>query len=332
MGKGRRRQEMIDFDLFGKPIIPKIDIIRIPYQGSKNSIALDLFAKMLELKPKAKYFYDLTGGGGAMAFTALQLGLQVFYNEKNTSLVNFIKWTFKRIRTGEKSIYGIFPEEFYNFIDRANFKELVKEDSYLGQFARICYSFGNNQRDYLFGGEIEELKHFGHDIVMFRCGESLKKFNEATNSNLILSNAPTWNQRRFDFMGQFSTERRGKKGERLQEMHQLEQLQRLQQLQRLERRIQFTNLDYSEMIINTPEAETIIYLDPPYRGTTKYAEVLNHDELDAWFRNLPYLAFMSEYSAPFKSVLEIKKAQLMDNSQEKKNYVLEKLYVNCDGI
>lgn len=193
MGKGWGRQEMIDFDLFGKPIIPKIDIIRIPYQGSKNSIALDLFAKMLELKPKAKYFYDLTGGGGAMAFTALQLGLQVFYNEKNTALVNFIEWTFKRIRAGEKSIYGIFPEEFYNFIDRAKFKELVKEDSNYAQFSRICYSFGNSGKAYLFGE-------------------------------------------------------------------------------------------------------------------------------------------ISEYSAPFKSVLEIKKAQLMNNSQEKKSYVLEKLYVNCDGI
>ena len=313
---------MIDFDLFGKPIIPKIDIIRIPYQGSKNSIALDLFAKMLELKPNAKYFYDLTGGGGAMAFTALQLGLQVFYNEKNIGLVNFIEWTFKRIRAGEKSIFGIFPEEFYNFIDRAKFKELVKEDSYLGQFARICYSFGNSGRSYLFG-EIEELKHLGHDIVMFRCEESLKKFNEKTNSNFVLSNAPTWNQRRLDFMGQFSTERRDKKEELLQ---------RLQQLQQLQQQIQFTNLDYSEVIINTPEDETIVYIDPPYRGTAKYAEGLNHDELDEWFKNLPCLAFMSEYSAPFKSVLEIKKAQLMNNLKEKKIYVLEKLYVNCDGI
>jgi hypothetical protein len=28
---------MIERDLFGYPILPKIDILRIPYMGSKNS-------------------------------------------------------------------------------------------------------------------------------------------------------------------------------------------------------------------------------------------------------------------------------------------------------
>ena len=50
------------------------------------------------------------------------------------------------------------------------------EDSIYAQFARICYSFGNNQRSYLFGN-IEELKHLGHDIVIYQCKDSLKEFN-----------------------------------------------------------------------------------------------------------------------------------------------------------
>lgn len=99
---------MINFDLFRKPIIPKLDIYRVPYMGSKNKIALQLFEKMLEIKPKAKYFYDLFGGGGSMSFTALQLGLNVVYNEKQTNLVNFIKYIFERIKSNKKGKFGIF--------------------------------------------------------------------------------------------------------------------------------------------------------------------------------------------------------------------------------
>jgi len=76
---------MISRDLFGYPILPKIDILRIPYMGSKNAIAIMLFKSMLDLKPRAKYFVDLFGGGGAMAFTAHQIGLKVIYNEKQTT-------------------------------------------------------------------------------------------------------------------------------------------------------------------------------------------------------------------------------------------------------
>jgi hypothetical protein len=34
----------------------KIENIRIPYMGSKNKIAVKLIDKMLEIKPKARYF------------------------------------------------------------------------------------------------------------------------------------------------------------------------------------------------------------------------------------------------------------------------------------
>ena len=69
----------INFDLLGYPILPKVKPLRIPYMGSKNKIAEQLMRKMLEIKPNAKYFVDLFGGGGSMSFAALQLGL-IFIN------------------------------------------------------------------------------------------------------------------------------------------------------------------------------------------------------------------------------------------------------------
>jgi hypothetical protein len=68
-----------------------------------------------------------------------------------------------------------------------------------------------------------------------------------------------------------------------------------------------SNLDFQEVKIETPVVETIIYLDPPYRGTCGYLEGVLHSEIDSYFLNSPYSCFMSEYNAPFDSVLEIKK-------------------------
>jgi len=136
---------MINFDIFGKPYFGKVEPLRIPYMGSKRKIAEQLFEKMLEIKPNAKYFFDLFGGGGAMSFFAVQLGLKTHYNEKQKRLVDLLNYILQRARNGEKGQYGIFPDDFYDFIDREKFKILKDEDSIKGQFARICYSFGNNQ-------------------------------------------------------------------------------------------------------------------------------------------------------------------------------------------
>ena len=314
---------MINFDLFGKPIFPNVQNLRIPYMGSKNKIALRLFEKMLEIKPNAKYFFDIFAGGGAMSFTALQLGLKVHYNEKQKGLVDLLKY----ILTAKKGKYGIFPDDFYNFITREEFNILKNEDSLKGQFARICYSFGNNQRNYLFG-DIEKTKHLAHNIVMFQCKDSLKEFNFLLNTNFGISDKETWNERRLDFMSMV-------KDRKYHELERLQQLEQLEQLERLEQPPSFiiTNLDYQDVVINTPTDETIIYLDPPYRGTVSYIESALHDEIDNYFISSPYPCFMSEYNAPHKSILEIEKFKLYNKSSETNDcysltVAIEKLYYN----
>ena len=131
------------------------------------------------------------GGGGAMSFFALQIGLKTHYNEKQKGMVDLLNYILERARKCEKGQYGIFPDDFYKFITREEFKVLKDDDSIKGQFARICYSFGNNQKSYAFG-DIEELKHLGHNIVMLQDKEALKEFNEKTGSNFVLSNKKTW--------------------------------------------------------------------------------------------------------------------------------------------
>ena len=287
----------MNFDLFNYPVKKDILPLKIPYMGSKSKIAETLLLKMLEIKPNAKYFYDLFGGGASLSLTALQYGLKVHYNEKQKGMVDLLKYLINPTLAGK---YGLFPDDFYNFITREEFFELIKQDTLKSQFARICYSFGNNQRTYAFNKDIEELKHLGHNIIVFQDKDALKELNQKTNSNFTISNKKTWNERRLDFMRQFLIGRRGEKGE------QLEQLQRFQKLQQLPA-FAITNLDFRDVKIETPIEETIIYLDPPYRGTATYIEKCFFEDIDNYFRNSPYSCFMSEYDAPFKSVFEIDK-------------------------
>lgn len=102
----------MNFDLLGKAILPESLELRIPYMGSKRKIAKELMQKMFEIKPKAKYFYDLFSGGGAMSFYALQCGLKVHYNEKQKGMVDLLEYILNRARNGEKGQYGIFLKSF----------------------------------------------------------------------------------------------------------------------------------------------------------------------------------------------------------------------------
>ena len=339
--------------------------IRVPYMGSKQLICRKLILEMIKHKPNAKYFVDLFGGGGSMSFMASQMGFSVVYNELQTSLVEFIKYIFERIKNNEKSKFGIFPEEFYNFVDRDTFYKVKNDNTIFAQFCRICYSFGNNQRSYAFTkeGNLELNKKLGHNIVMFQCENSLKEFNELNNTRFTISNKKAWNERRLDFKIEWNMQikeceflknaisdgfcknlrdlRTGQKKEKyielkqsdrgLQRLEQLEQLEQLERLQQLEQqRICFFNLDYKNVIINTPIEETIVYIDGPYRNTSKYIEGkdFNYLELDDWFRNNKYTCFMSEYDAPHKCIFETTKSSHLLNKRDCHKKVIEKLYIN----
>lgn len=66
----------------------------IPYMGSKNRIA----EWIIDNLPPAKHFYDLFGGGGAIAHCALLSGKyeHVHYNELNPLIVKAFKMKQKK--------------------------------------------------------------------------------------------------------------------------------------------------------------------------------------------------------------------------------------------
>ena len=117
----------------------------MPYKGSKNSIA----AEIISILPPAKHFYDIFGGGGAMTHAAALSGKYqyIHYNELNPLICKGFKM----------AVNGEFKSE-RRWISREYFNAHKSDDPYVA----ICWSFGNNLRDYLYSKELEPLKKAVH--------------------------------------------------------------------------------------------------------------------------------------------------------------------------
>jgi site-specific DNA-adenine methylase len=284
----------------------------IPYMGSKRAIAKDIVDYMIESNPDAKYYYDLFGGGGAISFELLQRNKTVYYNELNTGVVKLLE----KIK-GE----GV-TSEFYNWIDRETFNKHKKDDTWFGGLVKTCWSFGNNQKDYLFGRHLEEGKRLLHEIVVNRCNVSRDKFKELTGlyieDNYLRKE--TINDRRLDVM-KLVKSAIGRFG-----MQQLQQLEQLQQLQRVEQ-LTISNKSYLDVEINTPIEETIIYLDPPYFNTKKYQEDICHKELMGYIKQSPYKIYVSSYEFDLPEIWSKHKRCTL-SATANSNKVIEKLFCN----
>lgn len=292
----------------------------IPYLGSKRRIAEKLVDYMLKENPNAKYVYDLFGGGGAMSFEFLQRPQieKVFYNELNTGVVELLK----KIKND-----GV-TEEFYRWISRDDFHRLKKENSWIGGLVSTCWSFGNNQRTYLFGKQNELLKKPLHELIVDKNYDMINKFYDLTGILIPIEciSAATINERRIEVMRYVKNN--NKAGLQLQQLQQLERLERLQRLQQLEQlqRLEITNLDYMDVAIITPIDETLVYLDPPYKDTEKYQHDTDHAALYDWVNGCPYTVYMSGYDAPYDVVYTIDHRCTF--SQNRNTKTKENLYCN----
>ena len=124
----------------------------IPYQGSKSGIAEDIIAHL----PSGKRLIDLFGGGFAISHCALlsYKWKQVVYNDINPLLPKLIQNAID----GKYNYKNFKPQ----WISRDDFLRLKDTDGYI----KTCWSFGNDGESYLYGKDIEEYKHQGHDFCV----------------------------------------------------------------------------------------------------------------------------------------------------------------------
>ena len=133
--------------------------------GSKAKIA----ESIAMVFPKADHFYDLFGGGFSMTHCMMVTKSHRFnnfhYNEIKADIVDLVK----RAIAGEFNYDRFKPE----WISREDFFRRL-DDPYI----RVCWSFGNNQKTYLFGKQVEQYKRSMHQAVIW------DEFNDLAKSVL----------------------------------------------------------------------------------------------------------------------------------------------------
>jgi hypothetical protein len=307
----------------------------IPYQGSKDKIARSLACNF----PKADHFYDLFGGGFSMThYMALNRSKQYkhfHYNEIESCTVDLVR----------DAIAGKFSYENFKppWVSREAFFKNIKDP-----YIRICWSFGNNQSNYLFSKEIEPYKKSMHMAVIFDEFDDLaykvfrfKKWPDKVNTvykKRIYLRQIIEHYRKTKIPECLYPFLPIKQLQRLQQLQHLQQLQRLEHLQRLERvqrlesiktnSLSMTAKDYRDVEILP---NSVVYCDIPYVGTTGYLKTFNHKEFYDWAATREFAVYVSEYRLDdprFKCIYSVDKHSLMDSKVDKKKLMQEKLFWN----
>ena len=287
-------------DLFGIPKIKDEVVNSIPYMGSKRKLATKLLNSIYQTIGDFENLYDLFGGGGAMSMASMKAGHKTFYNEFNSGVANLMKYLQKG---------GKIPLEW---VSREEFKKHKNGDDWYSGYIKTCWSFGNNQKAYLFGKEIEDLKRQAHEYLL------ANGYLENPSKRIALIKEF---KEKMNISGRFELQQ-------LQQLQQLEQLERLQQLHQLEQ-LEITNLSYEQVQIQT---NSIIYCDPPYQDTAKYQETIDYNEFYKWALDNPNPVFVSSYKMPkeFKEVASFEHRSILSGTAN--NLVIEKLFWNGKNI
>lgn len=280
----------------------------MPYMGSKNKIA----EWIIDQLPKAKHFYDLFGGGGAMSHCAVLSRKYevVHYNELN-------KLIYKAF---EMSVNGEFKNE-KRWISREDFHKLKDVDPYVN----LCFSFGNDGKTYAYSPKNEQFKKAVHYSIMFNDHSLLSRYVDVHELKYETENI---HERRIylqRYLKRFKAKVKnycntdsGNVRNILQSLERSERLQCLEKLQGLE----ITNLDYRDVQI---EEDSVIYCDPPYANTNSYKIDFKHNEFYDWCRNQKN-CFISEYTKAIDFKLVAEKCKFCSFSNENRRVTTEKLF------
>lgn len=289
----------------------------LPYTGSKNRLAEKIIAHF----PEADTLVDGFFGGGAITHCAM------VHNKFKNYIANDLRTTpqfFKECLEGKHS-------NNTKWVSHEDFDNSSRDD----WFVRLLWSFSNNCNIYLYGKRTEPIKKAFHYAVCFNDFSLLEDLYPKFITDKIkecLRDIPTesWNERRLAAQRtiaqliktypdkltrkDFCVSADG--GSNL--WQSLERNQRLQALGCLNRLGPITqinpsinmkcyNLDYRLLTDIIPD-NSVVYLDPPYKGTFDYSEnnsgsmkntsAFNTEEFLNWAYEIgqKYPTFISEYN------------------------------------
>lgn len=274
----------------------------MPYKGSKAAIADFVIAYL----PPGGTLVDLFCGGCAVTHAALLSGKwdKVIANDIHVDVPQLFL----------DAIHGKYTtENERRWISREDFFALKDTDAYV----RLCWSFRNDGRTYMYSREIEPLKHAMHEVV-FGCTvydrmlamRRLMRLIRTHDYNLL----STKHLQSLDGLM------------RLESLESLARLARLESLQEIE--LEVSGKDYRE--VDIPE-DAVIYCDIPYGGTTRkneYGIRFDRSAFLNWACEQRNPIIISEYNIEddrFAIVAETQRIQLSAGAIYQKK-VTERLY------
>ena len=269
------------------------------YKGSKSKI-VDKLAEVIPYRG-IDNFYDLFAGGCAVTHKMYLEGRYKHYYANDID--------GQALRLFCDGLKGKYANET-RWISREDFFNLKDCDPYVS----CCWSFGNNQRDYLYSRAIEPYKKACHYAIVFGDFALLKDLYPDVGAacEITLNGIVDIHERRIKFRSVIGCKlaERSNSGlmrlsqendvDRLESLERLERLQSLESLERLES-FEYSVSDYKAVEI---KPNSVIYADIPYistntyDGTSSVVQPFNHEEFYDWCCKQNELVLISEYYMP----------------------------------
>ena len=271
----------------------------VSYKGSKSKI-VDKLAEVIPYRG-IDNFYDLFAGGCAVTHKMYLEGRYKHYYANDID--------GRALRLFCDGLKGKYANET-RWISREDFFNLKDCDPYVS----CCWSFGNNQRDYLYSRAIEPYKKACHYAIVFGDFALLKDLYPDVGAacEITLNGIVDIHERRIKFRSVIGCKlaERSNSGlmrlsqendvDRLESLERLERLQSLESLERLES-FEYSVSDYKAVEI---KPNSVIYADIPYistntyDGTSSVVQPFNHEEFYDWCCKQKELVLISEYYMP----------------------------------
>ena len=280
----------------------------VPYRGSKNKIAQWVISNL----PAGDTLVDLFAGGCAVTHAALLSGKwnHIVANDIGDAPQLFMD-----------AIHGKYADE-KRWISREDFYRLKDSDPYVS----LCWSFGNNRRDYLYSKEIEPWKKALHYARVFGDASLLRELGiNSDGSRLDIKRHQLEYEQKYCKRSGINRKKHFD-DEMMQGLQSDERLGRLKNLERLQN-LEGLQSDYRDVRI-PPNA--VVYADPPYKWTncTGYKCDFDYKAFEKWLSEVPFMVIISEYEAPngCVEVASIKKQSSMGTGN-KGGSGIERLFV-----
>lgn len=282
----------------------------IPYMGSKQKLVDKIVPFILKRHPGVDSFYDLFGGGGSVSLYVVRKypHLDVVYNERSKA----ISALMQHLKEG-----GDIP---LDFVSRDEFEAGYKGDDWYSGLLQCAWTFGNNQKTYLYGKPLEDFKRALAELVVTgkgdiewieRTADDILKnvYGNDTKTKLFLNTSKykTPYQRRIVIARQIP-QMLGI----LQFMPRLEMIKSISNIPGISSMGISSGKSYDEVPIIGERP--IIYCDPPYEGTAEYREGdFNHKQFYDWCMAQTVPVYISSYQVSdprFKRVKAIRTRSL----------------------